>query len=127
MGRPSLLTPELADAICERLIEGESLRSICRDDEMPHCATVCRWLAADEQFREQYACAREAQADTLFDEILDIADGKNADGADVQRDRLSVDARKWMASKLNAKKYGDKLDHNIGGRIVTEVEWTIRG
>ncbi len=73
-GRPSLFSQELADAICESLIEGKSLRTICRNEAMPAAGTVCRWLSQDEKFREQYARAREAQADTLADEALEIAD-----------------------------------------------------
>ena len=60
--------------ICERLVEGESLRSICLSDDMPHRGTIFRWLEAHEDFRDQYARAREAQADTLADEITHIAD-----------------------------------------------------
>lgn len=119
MARPSDFSREIADTICERLIEGESLRSICRDDEMPSASTVCRWLSNDEAFQEQYAHARELQADTLFDEIVDIADGRKAllegNDPDVQRDRLSVDARKWMAGKLRPKKYGEKVLNEHSG------------
>lgn len=125
MGRPSEFTQETADAICEALIEGRSLRSICTDDGMPAASTVCRWLSANDEFRKQYAHAREAQADTLADETIDIADDgtndwmerKNAEGAGgveyngdhVQRSRLRIDTRKWFASKLAPKKYGEKL------------------
>jgi hypothetical protein len=72
-------------------------------------ATVFRWLADEERqtFREQYARAREEQAECLADEIVGIADGDNED-ADPQRDKLRVDARKWVAAKLKPKKYGDK-------------------
>jgi hypothetical protein len=74
MGRPTTYSQELADKICERLIDGESLRRISKRPGMPNASTVCRWLAAHEDFREQYARAREAQADTLADEALYIAD-----------------------------------------------------
>lgn len=136
-GRPSIFTADLADAICERLIEGESLRSICRGDDMPNASTVCRWLAADAEFCKQYARAREAQADTLFDEILDIADdatndwmernGENAagyelNGEHVQRSRIRIDARKWMAGKLACKKYGDKQQHEHTGKDGGPIE-----
>jgi hypothetical protein len=97
---------------------------------MPDKATVCRWLAANEPFRDQYARAREMQADILADETLDIADdGRNdwmekygKDGEQVGwqvnqeaigRSRLRLDARRWYASKLAPKKYGDKLA--VGG------------
>ena len=140
-GRPSSFTQQTADVICDGLIEGRSLRSICADENMPNAATVCRWLAVNEGFREQYARAREVQADTLFDEILDIADDSSGDrkivGRDgeerevcdtefVQRARLRVDARKWMAGKLQPKKYGDKVTQEHvgegGGAIKSSVE-----
>lgn len=112
MGRPSSYTDAIADEICERLSSGESLRRICLTPDMPDKATVFRWLASNPTFRDQYASAREAQADVLADEIIDIADGKRAEyeggEADVQRDRLAMDARKWVASKLKPKVYGDK-------------------
>jgi hypothetical protein len=112
MGRPSKYTQKIADEICERLAEGESLRRICLTPSMPKKSTVFRWLASNQEFRDQYAMSRECQADVLADEIIDIADGKRAEyeggEADVQRDRLAVDARKWVAAKLKAKVYGDK-------------------
>lgn len=117
MGRPSTFTQEIADEICEGLIEGKSLRSICLRDDMPSAGTVCRWLGDSQTFREQYERARDAQADTLADEIIDIADDGSNDfmgddekynGDAVARSKLRVDARKWVAAKLKPKKYGDK-------------------
>jgi hypothetical protein len=91
---------------------------------MPDARSVFRWLAANEDFRQQYARAREAQADFMAEEILQIADdGRNDtyqtdDGEFVNHDviarsRLRVDARKWLAAKMAPKKYGDKI--GIGG------------
>lgn len=138
-GRPSIFTPELADLICERIANGESLRSICRDDAMPACSSVFKWLNENKSFSEQYARAREAQADALFDDVLDIADdarndwmethaedsmGWRVNGENIQRSRLRVDARKWMAGKLAPKKYGEKVTTELtgkdGGAIQTE-------
>ena len=136
-GRPSSYSQELADHICDELAAGRSLRAICREDEeMPAASTVCRWLAQIDSFREQYARAREAQADALFDEILDIADtpqvgqksvskvtGLEITEADmIEHRRLQVDARKWIAGKLAPKKYGDKVDVNHGGDIGLTVK-----
>lgn len=115
----------VADAICEQLIEGRSLRSICAQDGMPSASTVCRWLAESEPFREQYAHAREAQADTLADEVLHIADTQEVGEKRVQKQsgvevttgdmvehrRLRVDARKWYAAKLCPRKYSEKFQH----------------
>lgn len=127
MARPSSFTVAIADHICDGLANGISLRELCREDEsMPAQSTVFRWLAQDESFREQYTRAREAQADVMADEILAIADeterdtvetetGKRPDAEWIARSRLRVDARKWLASKMAPKKYGDKLDVGIGG------------
>ncbi|OWT68078.1 MULTISPECIES: terminase small subunit protein [unclassified Achromobacter] len=121
-GRESTFTQEIGDTICARLADGESLRRICQDEDMPDKSTVMRWLAQDENLRDQYARAREAQADRLAEEILEIADdGRNdtytdEDGNErtnqevVARSRLRVDARKWLASKMAPKKYGDKVE-----------------
>lgn len=114
VGRPSDFTQEVADAICEKLAEGESLRSICYAEDMPACSTVFRWLSLDATFSEQYARARESQADALFDEILSIADEEKDD---VQRSRLRVDARKWMAGKLRPKKYGERQEIEHSGSV----------
>ena len=123
-GRPSTFTQDVADKICERLIEARSLRSICQDDDMPSVTTVMKWLTQFPAFAEQYTRARELQADAIFDEILDIADdgsndwmvardkdgqtGWKENGEALQRSRLRIDSRKWMAGKLRPKKYSDK-------------------
>lgn len=124
-----MISQEVADRICELIAEGRSLRSILKDDGMPASSTVFKALTLEKQFAEQYARAREAQADALFDEILDIADESSndtyvdANGIEktdqevVARSRIRIDARKWMAGKLRPKVYGDKLDLNHSGRI----------
>lgn len=136
-GRPSIFTQEIADTLCERIADGESLRSICTDNDMPAKSTVFKWLSDNKPFADQYAHAREAQADTLFDECLDIVDdGRNdwvererRDGSTyvalndeaIARSRLRLDARKWMAGKLAPKKYGDKLDVEHAGGLTVQV------
>jgi len=124
-GRPSKYSPETVKAICAQLMMGKSLRSICQAEDMPSQTTVYEWLQMHKEFAEKYAHAREIQADTYADEIADIADdatndwmrtnnpddeGYRVNGEHVQRSRLRIDARKWMAGKLRPKKYGDKLD-----------------
>jgi len=112
-GRPSDFSPEKANAICERLAAGDSLRTICQEEGQPDKATVFRWLASNEAFRDQYAHAREMQAETYADEMVNIADtAKDANLA-----RLQIDARKWKASKLAPKKYGDKQQIEHSGEV----------
>ena len=114
---------EIREAICKRIIEGESLRQVCRSVDMPDKATVFRWLTRDEDFRVEYAIARQMQADAFADDIIDISDDGSNDFMDrlrgdgstetvlnsehVQRSKLRVDSRKWLASKMAPKKYGD--------------------
>jgi hypothetical protein len=96
---------EIKDRVCLEIAEGKSLRSICEADDMPAAETIRVWLIEDGEFSAQYTRAREEQADFYADEIIDIADtAKDANLA-----RLQIDARKWKASKLQPKKYGDKL------------------
>lgn len=125
---------DVFDRICERIADGESLRAICADQGMPSKSNVFRWLAANKDAADQYARARDAQADAIFDEILDIADnavndwmethgaddvGYRANGEHIQRSKLRIEARKWMAGKLRPKVYGDKLDlsGNVGFNV----------
>jgi hypothetical protein len=72
--------------------------------------------------------AREVQADLLFDEILDIADGAKDDMINIQRARLQIDVRKWMVGKLAPKKYGKRVTKAITGNdgegpAIIEVRW----
>lgn len=131
-GRPSIFTQELADELCAQLAEGRSLRSVCQADHMPSKATVFNWMRTHKGFLDQYTRAKQEAADALFDEIQDIADdgtndwmekldsegqpiGWQLNGEHVQRSKLRIDARKWMASKMKPKVYGDRqiIDHNI--------------
>jgi hypothetical protein len=126
-GRPSKYNATIANKICEQLVSGKSLRAICAKSGMPNTITVYRWLAAHEEFRDQYARARADQAERYLDEIIEIADNEGrdttttADGAEVvnhaavNRARLRVDARKWAMSKLAPKKYGDKVQAEHSG------------
>lgn len=138
MARPSEFTKEVADEICERLADGESLRSICDSEHIPNKSTVFRWLAANDAFCDQYTRAREAQADALFDDVLQIADdGRNdwmmrrgeddagwtANGEHIQRSKLRIDARKWMAGKLRPKVYGEKQEIEHTGKMeITDAD-----
>jgi len=137
MARPSSFTQEMADLICKRLADGESLRSICANDGFPAASTVFKWLSEKQPFSEQYARAREAQADHLAEQILQIADdGSNDtyptdDGQAVNHDviarsRLRVDARKWLASKMAPKKYGDKVTQEHTGKDGGDIQHSVR-
>jgi hypothetical protein len=94
---------------------------------MPNRAAVFRWLSKDEDFRNQYAHAREEQAEALADDIIAIADqydtAKDALEPDlIQRAKLRIDSRKWVASKLKPKKYGDKIQTEVSGKDGGPIE-----
>ena len=124
-GRPTIYSEELAQVICESLMVGMSLRKICELDGMPAISTVMQWLASGKDgFMEQYAHARQVQAEYLLDELIDIADDSANDyeivnGEErlnqehIQRAKLRIDTRKWNIEKLAPKRYGNKqqIDH----------------
>jgi hypothetical protein len=130
MARPSEFTEAIADAIVEHIADGKSLRSFCRlSEDMPNKSTVFRWLEKNESFRLRYNFARDAQADVLADECLDIADTielgvktkvtdkgtETWEGDMIEHRRLQVETRKWIAAKLKPKKYGDRLHQELTG------------
>src|ERR1041385_2420461 len=116
MARPTKYTKVLADTICKRIAEGESLRTIVKDEKIPSASTICRWLLDDTKkpFWEQYEKARNVQAELMFEELLDIADDGTNDWMEretkdgsytvlnneaIGRSRLRVDTRKWYLSR----------------------------
>lgn len=119
-GRPTRKTQEMMDTICRRLIEGESLRRICRDPAMPAFSRVAEWLTKDPSFREQYSQARQFQAELEAERMQDIADEVAEDNAAVQKAKLQIDVRKWNAVKMLPKKYGDWRQVELKGHLTHE-------
>lgn len=143
MNGNSSFDKEKADYICEQLAtSSKSLRTICQEEGMPQVRTVLHWLARGDnpeseieyrEFLHQYAHAREAQADFMAEEIIEIADDGSNDYMTIvkgdkeynvedkevtNRSRLRVDSRKWIASKLKPKKYGDRVDLTTNGKSI---------
>lgn len=103
---------------------------------MPDASTIYLWLADTDkiEFFKQYARAKDAQAELMFDELLEIADdGTNdwmekerrdgstftvVDQEAIGRSRLRVDTRKWYLSKVLPKKFGDKIDLTSDGKAL---------
>jgi hypothetical protein len=125
-GRPSDYSADTARTICDRLAEGECLRSICASEGMPNKATVFRWLGRRQEFRDQYAWAREAQADDLLEEIIEIADDDSGDYVqktlpdgkvvmalneeNIRRARLKINTRFRTVALMAPKKYGKRVE-----------------
>ena len=83
---------------------------------MPAKATVFRWLSEHDDFRDKYAKATEARADSILEEIVEIADNAIPDAAEVAKARLRVDTRKWALARMNPRKYGDKVTNELVGK-----------
>lgn len=131
-GRPTIYTDKLVFDICEMIANGDSMRSVCRDEAMPAMTTIFRWLKENDEFRAQYEIATQERAEAMNEDIIDIADnatndwmashgkddeGYRQNGETLQRSRLRVDVRKWHMSKMNPKKYGDKQQIEHSGKI----------
>lgn len=127
-GRPVTFDHAVAAEVCRRMAEGASLLSICREEGMPPASTVREWVIDDRDgFAAHYTRARHMLAERWADEVLAIGDelppvapDGRIDGAAVQHQRLRVDSRKWLLSKVLPKLYGDRvaLDH-AGGVAIT--------
>lgn len=120
------------EKICLRLIDGESLRAICEDDDMPVKWTILQWLIKYPEFNAQYTQARQLQTEGQLDECVQIADDsscdlgfkevKTADGDSakpvflndhVQRAKLRIETRLKISEKMHPKKYGPQMKQDI--------------
>lgn len=109
------------DKICRLMAQGLSLNRVCKLRDMPSMTTVFRWLREDASFAQQYALARESQADTLADSIIDLADKVTPLTANA--DRVRIDALKWVASKLKPRRYGDRVELGLPVQPTTPASW----
>lgn len=138
--RPKDFTDDIFDTICDRMANGQGLRKICEDPEMPSRQTFLRWMEKDTGRQTKYTAAREALMDWYGEEILTIAwdsskdtipaEGNKPARCDnewVQRSRLKVDTLKFLMSKLHPKRYGDKLPETEGARVAEaermQISW----
>jgi hypothetical protein len=135
-GRPTKYTPKVAQLICDLLADGKSLIQITSLQEMPGETTVRMWLRRHAEFRRDYARARRWQARYYAEQMIEIADDVSEDATGelrmpnavaVNRAKLRIDTRKWIAAKLLPKKYGDsqtlKAEHSgsVGIQLVHSV------
>ncbi len=134
-GRPTLYSKELADLVCDYVATHScGLIKLCRTYPcLPDHSTVKLWRRRHPEFSAQYAQAKMEQADLLAEECLDIADDDSEDAIEwedgsvkcnsefVQRSRLRIDTRKWLASKLLPKQYGKGVDeHSVASETLVE-------
>jgi hypothetical protein len=117
--RPTKYTKEIGETICGRLVEDESLRSICAEPGMPAVPTVSSWIANNGEFRDIYALAREFQAHCILDEVIELVDEVSTEWVEkvrangrvvrglnrknLPRCRLRCEVRHWVAEQLLAR------------------------
>ena len=128
-------SPALKAALCDEVLismhEGSSLRESCKTLGVAP-GTFLDWVVADKVLSERYRIAREALIAKMADEVISIADapvgsldnGATDSGA-VAKQKLQVDARKWILSKIAHKQYGDKIESTLvgadGGPVKTNL------
>jgi hypothetical protein len=112
--------PEEKEALAKAIIDGMAIEGLscfksCEAVGVP-IGTFIGWTVENEKLAESYARARETLIERMAAETLAIADAPvgstehgTTDSGAVQKQRLQVDTRKWMLSKLAPKKYGDKV------------------
>lgn len=142
VGRPLEYMPEIRDRICEEVALGNSLRTICKADDMPAVSTVFKWLRLYPEFVDQYTIAKQEQTEAYVEELVDIADNGTNDwmatnaednlgykvmGEHIQRAKLRIETRKWIAAKLKAKKYGEKITQEHTGDAFSSFIGSILG
>jgi hypothetical protein len=121
-------TAELFDSICKAIATSpRGLQAICKKHDISS-VQFYEWIKNDAELANKYAHAREQQADLLADEILEIADNiendnKGINGSNaVQRDRLRIDSRKFLAAKLKPKKYSERIDITSDGEAIKPID-----
>lgn len=115
---------EIAKRVCDVLgcsdrSIGQALKSV---EGAPGTTRWYEWLDEHEEAAKMYARAKEAQADFMAGQIVEIADTE----ADANRARVRVDARKWVAAKLKPRSYGDRLDLNHAGKDGGPLEFLVK-
>ncbi len=120
MGAPVIYPPDHPCwlTIIDGIRNGGSLSLVLeRNSNMPSGNLVRDRIAKDLDFQARYEKALQDRADRLAEEILEISDSTPPEGLEpaamsawVADKRLRVDARKWVAAKLQPKRYGDRID-----------------
>ena len=127
---------QLAIDVCDLIVEkGYTTQNACKELGISRMKFYSL-IQTDADIANNYARAKEIDAERFADEILEIADGSDNDYVNteegvkfqsehVQRAKLRVDTRKWLLSKRLPKKYGDKVDVTTGGKPIESVGTSI--
>jgi hypothetical protein len=124
-GRPSTYSIEMGKEICDVLSTSSlGIKKLClANSHWPHPDTIYQWLKNHEEFSDQYARGKKLQVEVLVDEILEIADdAANDNMIAINSAKLKIDTRKWIASKLVPRLYGDKIQSEVTGLNTQLIE-----
>lgn len=132
-GRPEIYDQDVADEICGMIASGLSLVAALKAPGMPGMTTVMKWRRTHPSFAEAYTRAREDQADAFADEMMAISDDRSNDWVQdpdtgvwkpdhdhINRAKLRVETRKWIASRLKPSTYGDRVEAKLSGEVVNK-------
>jgi len=131
MGRPMKWPPEhpVWLEIVGQVSSGKALSTVLRQDNMPTWVGFHAMVAQDAKLATAYEKAVQDRADRLADEILQLSDEpmpEHLEGAMasawVQQKRMQVDARKWIASKLKPRTYGDRIDMTVRDERISVID-----
>ena len=123
------------NSICEDIEQGYSLRTVLKNGDNPSSQTFYKWLDSDETKSKRYARACEKRAESIFEDVLEIADESNGDTITDEdgnkrfnsefaaRSKIRIDARKWMLGKLQPEKYGDTTKVNLSGDLEININF----
>jgi hypothetical protein len=105
-----------ADAVFERLCDGESLTSICRDPRMPCQSTVYYWRRRFPAFGDALRVAREIQAERFCDLSWEMSQEATPETAYLTHVRLTH--LRWIAGVMAPKAYRIKpVEPDVAPRI----------
>lgn len=103
----------LAEAICERIAQGEPLQAICAIDGMPSAQQVLTWARTKPEFKLLYEEARTLQADYLADRMLGLAQRVLDDPKDAAAVRVAADILAKQAEWRAPRKFGPRMDLTV--------------
>ena len=102
------LTSTITDQICQELMSGKPLTSICRNKDLPSLSTVHRWIDKHPSFAKQILQARRVGTQYYLDKMIEELESVSAKDVGIVREKLHH--YRWLASKLLPSLYGDKQE-----------------
>lgn len=121
---------DMLESVLVDIAMGATVKQACTNVFMEdRIDTFYRVIMRDPAAKEAYEEARMIQAEKMaIDDIIEISDNAAMDetiegkpnSAAVNRSRLKVDSRKWIASKLHYKRFGDRIQQDVEQHLVID-------